>query len=219
MRANNNGKDVKGMSNCAIEQDLITLGNDAIRELEAKMAYACDRSGVSVADIVGDSYVYVVVGVLKGRVLLPKTVSDLCRLMAFKARQLLKDASRSRMADHGKRSVRARESLDEMVGDSERSVIEYASCENWLNGNRAEERAYQCMIGWKVLDRVFAMRKISSVNQRIYKAVVLHGMPREEVAAQYGTTRNNVDQIVSRVKKGLKEDGLGIYRELYGKAA
>lgn len=63
------------------------------------------------------------------------------------------------------------------------------------------------------------MRKISNVNQCIFKAVVLHEMPREEVAEQYGTTRNNVDQIVSRVKKGLKEDGMRIYRELYCEAA
>jgi len=207
------------MSTSKIEQVLVHLGKDAIPELENKMAAECARCGVSVVDIVGNSFAYVVFGVLNGNVQAPKSGSDLYRLMAAKAHCLIKDAKRSLMTDHGRRSIRTNESLDKVVGDCEREVGEYASYEDWQSNRKDEERAYQYMICRKVLDRVCEMRKISNVNQCIYKAVVLHEMPREEVAEQYGTTRNNVDQIVSRVKKGLKEDGMWIYRELYNEAA
>lgn len=202
-----------------VERHLNGLSKIAITNLERSMAKACDQAGISVVDIVGDSYAYVSVSVLKGRVLLPKTSSDLYRLMYAKAKFLLRDAKRLLKTDHGKRSVRARESIDKVIEEYGREVCEYASYEVWRNARRAVEQAYQYRVCRKVLDEVCAMRRISLINRRIYKAVILHEMPRDVAASRFGTTRNNVDQIVSRVTKGLREDGRRLYYALYNEAA
>ena len=64
----------------------------------------------------------------------------------------------------------------------------------------------------------FEKRRIIRENQRIFVAVKLQGQDRESVAVRYRTTRNNVYQIVARVVRALREEGLKIDWEMYDQA-
>lgn len=202
-----------------VEQLLINLAKVAMPELEAKMHRTCAESGVAIFDVVGDSFSYVARGVLGGEVAVPQTVSDLRSLMAKKAIHLLKDARRSLKTTRGRVSVRAIESLDKVVDDCGREVEQYASYESWRDSRMDTELEYQYMVCREVLKRVMAKRHISSTNQSIFEDVILRDEPRAKVAVRYSTTRNRVDQVVFRVMKWLKDDGLRLFRELYDQAA
>lgn len=60
---------------------------------------------------------------------------------------------------------------------------------------------------------------MTKVNRSIYLECVMEERPRELVAKKYGTTRNNTDAIVARVKRALAKYGPSIFAILCREAA
>lgn len=140
--------------------------------------------------------------------------------MQSKAVNLLKDEYKSWRRDHGRRSVHAVCSLDAVVDNDGRETLrQRADYDCWREDCHAEEEELRRQVVRKMLAKTFEKRRISRENQRIFVAVKLQGQDRESVAVRYRTTRNNVDQIVARVVRALREEGLKIDWEMYGQAA
>lgn len=153
----------------------------------------------------------------------PENEEDIYTLLASKAKWLLLDAVRASKLDHGRKSVRTNDSLDQIVTDDNGN--DYSPTDNeaarvrWTEIQHREELDYRCHLARRVLDIICEMRKISKTNRQIFKAIVLDEVPCADVAERYGVTENNVYQIVSRIKKVLKTDGKRIYEDLDRQAA
>lgn len=93
-----------------------------------------------------------------------------------------------------------------------------ADSDCWREDCHAEDEEFRRQVVRKMLAKTFEKRRISRENQRIFVAVKLQGQDRESVVVRYRTTRNNVDQIVARVVRALREEGSKIYREMYNQA-
>jgi len=208
-----------------IEQTMLIHGQRWILKLERSIANNCAKAGVSASDIALRAYVHLLEKAKVGGKIeeKTKTADGLYSMMAAKAKWLLWDAVRASQLDHGRKSIRTNDSHDQTVTDEnggDYSPVDLeAALVRWHESQYHDELAYKCLVARMVLDKVCEIRKISTVNQRIYMCVVLEEMPCDEVAMKYGTTKNNVYQIVSRIKKGLEKHGLQLYREIYKQAA
>lgn len=203
----------------SLEHHLHGLREDVIPRLEARLAGVCAYWGGSVSDLIGESFSYVANVALNGRVPLPRGAPDLYRLMQSKAVNLLKDEYKPRRRDHGRRSVHAVCSLDAVVDNDGRETLrQRADYDCWREDCHAEEEESRRQVVRKMLAKTFEKRRIIRENQRIFVAVKLQGQDRESVAVRYRTTRNNVDQIVARVVRALREEGLKIDWEMYDQA-
>lgn len=187
--------------------------------LEEKFYNVAGHAGIAVGDLIGNAYAYVCEGVLAGKVKPPESGADLYRLVSRKAGLLLKDAVRAANCEHGRRSVRAWQSLDEIPGEGDRPLTDYASYLRYEDTRREDEEAFRRRIAVQTLHMVFERIDMTQVNRNIYLECVIEERPREAVAEKYGTTRNNTDAIVARVKKALAKYGPGIFEALSRTAA
>ena len=189
-------------------------------DLERKYAGNCARYAVSAADLVGSAITYVSLGVVNGLVPEPKTAKDFYFMVSAKADNLLKDAYRRQKAAHGRRSVRASDSLDRSeYEDGTFTGVDRASYAKWRECQQEEEYRFRLGCVRKALDRVVKLTGISDRNACIYREIVLDEEPRERVAEKYGTTRNNCDVIVARMKSSLAKYGPEAFAEVYALAA
>jgi len=189
------------------------------------MARDCSNAGVSVSEIVLLAYAYLLD---KARNCVKieekaKDAEDIYAMLISKTKWLLWDAVRASKLEHGRKSVRTNNSLDHVVTDdngNDYSPMDSEAAQvRWSEIRDREELAYKCNLVRRVLDVICEMKKISQTNRLIFKAIVLDEVPCSEVSEKYGVTENNIYQIVSRIKKGLKTDGKRIYEDLYRQAA
>lgn len=188
-------------------------------DLEARHCKDAIKFGIAVGDLIGTAYTYVCVGVLEGKVWIPRTGTDLYRLISHKAALMVKDAARSANCEHGRRSLRPLRSLDEVPGEEGRALIEHASYQRYMDSRRDEEVEFRRGIAVQTLYKVLEKMGMTEVNRNIYLECVVDEIPREVVAAKYGTTRGNADVIIARVKKALAKYGPAIFRDLCHEAA
>ena len=188
-------------------------------QLERKYDSDCRKYGVEVSELITDASTYVASGILSGKVEMPETAKDVYLLVNCKAKRMLMDASRAVNCDHGRRSIKTMTSIDEVIGEGDRSFEDKASMNYYENYLRNQEREYQYEVARKTLKRVFEKMGMSSQNQRIYWSCVIDESNREDVAEAFNTTRNNCDAIVARTKKALGRYGKEIFAELYNAAA
>lgn len=188
-------------------------------DLERKYAADCAKMSISVEELVGSAFSYVATGVYGGVVKVPETTYDLYRLISAKAKLLLRDSYRAQKAGHGKKSVRAKESLDALVAeDDSRCQIEKASFERWKQDLADEEDLYRQEVARHVLHKVLKESGMSLRNRTIFYATVMHEVSPVVVAEKFGVSRGNVDAIVHRGMKVLGRDGKEMFKKFYDAA-
>lgn len=188
-------------------------------DLERKYAADCAKMSISVEELVGSAFSYVATGVYGGVVKVPETTYDLYRLISAKAKLLLRDSYRAQKAGHGKKSVRAKESLDALVAeDDSRCQIENASFERWKQDRADEEDLYRQEVARHVLHKALKDSGMSERNRKIFYATVMQEVPPVVVAEKFGVSRGNVDAIVHRGMKVLGRDGKEMFEKFYDAA-
>lgn len=202
-----------------VECSLSCLYSIVRADLEEKFRKDACNVGIAIEDLVGTAYTYVCAGVLTAKVKVPESGADLYRLISHKAALLVKDAARSSSCGRGRKSLRARQSLDDVLGDGNRTLMDYASYQRYMDVCREDEKVFCRQIAVQTLHKVFEKIGMTKVNRSIYLECVMEERPRELVAQKYGTTRNNTDAIVARVKRALAKYGPGIFAILCREAA
>ena len=188
-------------------------------DLERKYAADCAKMSISVEELVSSAFIYVATGIHGGGVKEPETSIDLYRLISKKAKYLVLDADRAQKADHGKKSVKAKESLDALVCEEDsRCQLEKASFERWKQDRADEEDRYRQEVARHVLHVALKESGMSERNRKIFYATVMHEVPPVVVAEKFGVSRGNVDAIVHRGMKVLGRDGRDIFEKLYDAA-
>lgn len=88
----------------------------------------------------------------------------------------------------------------------ESNTLEKYSKDPTVAAPRGEDYA-QWMLSAKeaAIDQLMADTRLATTTRTIFEHAVLLHEPPEQVARQFGTTRNNVDQIKNRLIKRLKE--------------
>lgn len=104
---------------------------------------------------------------------------------------------------------KAREWLRKREKDSEEAA-EYREYEQMRREENADDRATARVkkrmndIAQMALDQVLADKKVSEQSKQIFVRIAINCENPEEVADLFGVTRNNVDQIKSRMMEKLK---------------
>ena len=188
-------------------------------DLERKYAASCAKMSISVEELVDTAFIYVATGIHGGVVKEPETSIDLYRLISKKAKYLVLDADRAQKVDHGKKSVKAKESLDALVAeDDSRCQIEKASFERWKQDRADEEDLYRQKVARHVLHKALKESGMSERNRKIFYATVMHEVSPVAVAEKFGVSRGNVDAIVHRGMKVLGRNGKEIFKKFYDAA-
>lgn len=179
----------------------------------------CQNKLVRAEEVVDEAFLYVSSGVLKDKIPMPKTAKDLCRLIAYKVKLMIRDACRSRNRTHNGRSLVVDSYLDYEDEDGGFPVMDCASMIAYSNTIAEENRKYLCDRALKVLKAVLDKIRMTETNKRVFTECFMEGRNRVEVARQYHITRNNCDAIVFRVLRALAKIGPGIFRSMSEDAA
>lgn len=187
--------------------------------LEESYAQRAAKAALSVAELVGDAFNYVMAGVCNGKVSVPSTAKDLGNLIRTKVDYTLKDAYRSNKRTHGLRSVKPSVWLDETFDDGESSHSLMDRLTDWEARQEAQRKEREGKAARWTCEAVIKAMGMTARNQNIARELMIEGQKPEEVAAMFGIERNNCDAIAFRVRKALKKMGPDLFRKFYEEAA
>ena len=101
--------------------------------------------------------------------------------------------------------LRRRARDERLVQDLQAQTDESAAVQPESSADDAEEQAWREAAFESALAQLLANKKIDEHVRQIFRRVALCHESPEAVAAAFGTTRNNVDQIKSRMVRKLSE--------------
>ena len=198
----------------SVERTLIVLFAQIREQLEDRYVSAIAQVGGDAGELVASAFGYVARGVFAGRVKCPENGTDLSRLIACQAENLVRDEARRLRRHRGVRSVRASCSLDAVRDRDHRELADTASYAKWQGGHAVENQNRLERAAIRVLHRVFDLCNVSRRNRLVYTDIVLRGMRPVDVAMRRGLSRGNCDVIVNRINKLLKTYGRAVAKEL-----
>lgn len=170
-------------------------------EFDRKVA-ACGGNG---ADLVCDAFTYAAGHILAND--LPVEARDLECLVRQKARRLARDVYRSVKRRHGRRSVKAATRLDDNADG-----VAYA---RYRVESRTLDHELLLRAQRDVVDALMERNNVTERNREIVRKVIFDGLRPQVVADEYRVARNNVDQMVGRIRRGVVNGGAAPILERY----